>query len=174
LRAAIEILERRQGIDYFPPVSPQAPDVPSPLVSVLDLRRTDRMPAPERAVDAARLANSVTVLLDAEDAAPPRFARLGEWAAFLMEAAPYTCWRLVVQGGGELAPEARRRLCGLFHFPGHILNQSSYLRGGGDAGEPVSVRFFQTPGPDAPTGWNLGAPREKSGKTGKNRPDAGI
>ncbi|MDR1727346.1 MAG: radical SAM protein [Acidobacteriota bacterium] len=140
--AAIEILERRQGIDYFPPVSPKAPEVPAPLVSELDLRRVDLATAPSRQVDATRLANSVTVLLDAEVAESPRF---GDWAAFLMEATPHTCWRLVCRGGKRLSPQDRRRVRGAFHTPGHFLNQGAHLRGGGSGGdaEPESVRFFQ-------------------------------
>lgn len=136
-RAAIEILERRQGIDYFPVVIPQAPEVPTPLQSVLDWRGMNLSLKPEQVLDVAHLANSVTIVVDERVVS---HHNLEVWVDCLMNATPHTCWRIVYCGNEKCLPENQRRLIKSFLLPSHYLNQSSYPHR--DPPEAGSVRFF--------------------------------
>lgn len=133
--AALEILERRLGIDYFAPIPPLGGGAGPGLRSLVDLRggALDG-PLPEPAT----LARSVLLLLDAAAADD---VRLRSWAGRAMAESPHTCWRLLHAGSESWPAERWRRLRGLFYFPGHFLNRGR--RPGRDPQGAFSVRLFQ-------------------------------
>jgi hypothetical protein len=136
--AAIQILERRNDMEYFPPIAPFGVASPAGFQAVIDLRAMDLAQDPDRILDPARLANSVTVFLDAPAA---DHARLPLWSGYLLDAAPHTCWRLVYSGNQEWPRERWQRLRRLFHYPGHYVNRSHHLCR--DPQGSFSVRLFQ-------------------------------
>lgn len=136
--AAIQLLERRNDMEYFAPIPPFGALPPAGLQGTIDLRRMDLTRDPDRLLDPARLANSVTVFVDAPTA---EHARLPLWAGYLLDAAPYTCWRLVYFGNQEWPRERWQGLRRLFQYPEHYLNRSHRLCR--DPQGAFSVRLFQ-------------------------------
>jgi hypothetical protein len=136
--AAIQILERRNDMEYFPPIAPFGVASPAGFRAVIDLGQMDLAQDPDGILDPVELANSVTVFLDASTA---DHARLPLWTGHLLDAAPHTCWRLVHSGNQEWPRERWQRLRRLFQYPDHYLDRSRYLSRSPQGSS--SVRLFQ-------------------------------
>lgn len=136
--AAIQILERRNGIEYFPPIPPLGPPSPVEFRSIIDLRPMDLALDPGPILHPEEMANSITLIVDSRTA---QHARLAHWADYLLSAAPHTCWRILHPGNELWPPQLWHRLRRLFLLPQHYVNRSHSLYG--DPQPAFSVRLFQ-------------------------------
>jgi hypothetical protein len=137
--AAIQILERRSHIEYFPGIPPFGTGNMAEFQTTIDLRVMDLDRDPERILRPTALANSVAVYIDERTA---EHARLELWAGYLLSVSPHTCWRIIYAGNEPWPRQRWQRLRYLFLFLDHFLNRSRCLCR--DFQGSYSVRLFQT------------------------------
>ncbi len=134
---AIRWTEDFLDAEIFLPVVPRFTDPPGGFTGFLDLRPAGALE--EAAASINRLSHTVTLLFDGE--ALSRITQLEDLGRKLMEQAPSTMTRIVVESDAPLDPALMDRLAEAFHDPAHYANASNYFNE--DPQGRFSVRLYR-------------------------------
>ena len=146
LLAAIRGIEERFGTEFFPPVLPRFRNAHDGLIEFIDLRpgradcaRAGQPPAADLLAHPERLANSLTLLLDA--AVVESSELLDDLAARLLRLSPHSLFQLVIASDAPISPAALERAAEAFHYPAHYFNQANWFND--DPQGRFSIRLFR-------------------------------
>jgi hypothetical protein len=118
---AIRLIEQKLGIDFHPPDSPRF-DHPDPgLAGFLDLRRPGA--AEELASSSQPLADCLTLLVSGGQVSGGGAAELRRLGTRWRSEAPFTRFRIVIEGDPAPPLEEAQRLAGAFGIPHHYVDR---------------------------------------------------
>jgi radical SAM superfamily enzyme YgiQ (UPF0313 family) len=138
LKFAVEMIENKLEIEFFPPIIPRFSNIHPGYFHFLDLREKEKFDSLLKVFyrHPERVGHSLTILID-EASDIDRLAGLGQW---LREVSPFTLVQLVIDGKTLPPIEDIQRLAAVFFRSHHYFNHIHYYKA--DSQGMYSLRFF--------------------------------
>jgi len=142
LKFAVEMIENKLEIEFFPPVIPRFSNFHPGYLHFLDLRGKEKLNGQSNVLyrHPGRIGHSLTILLG-ETSDLDRLVKLGQW---LRKVSPFTLVQLVMDRETIPPAEDIRRLSAAFYNPDHYFNHIHHYKA--DSQGQYSLRFFHLTG----------------------------
>ncbi len=142
LKFAVEMMENKLEIEFFPPIIPRFSKFHPGYWHFLDLREKEKLNGQLKALYRypERIGHSLTILLG-ENSDLNRLVKLGQW---LQKVSPFTLVQLVMDRDTIPPDEDILRLSGAFYNPHHYFNHIHHYKA--DSQGQYSLRFFHLTG----------------------------
>ncbi len=136
IKLAIEMVENKLSIEFFPPIIPRFDNVHVDYIHFLDLREKAGYQPDALYRHPERVGHSLTILID-EGTGMDTILGWGRW---LKRVTPFTLVQLVIEWETIPPMEDIRRLSDTFYFPNHYFNHIHNYKI--DSQGKYSLRFF--------------------------------
>jgi len=138
LKFAVEMMENKLGIEFFPPIIPRFKNIHPSYLHFLDLREKEKLNCQLNVLYRypERVGHSLTILIG-EDCDITQLVELGRW---LQKISPFTLVQLVMDRNAVPPGEDIKRLSGAFYNPHHYFNHIHHYKA--DTQGQYSLRFF--------------------------------
>jgi len=138
LKFAVEMIENKLGIEFFPAIIPRFTNIHPGYYHFLDLREKKKPGCQLQVLYRypGRVGHSLTILID-ENSDIAQLANLGQW---LREVSPFTLVQLVIDRKTPPPLEDIQRLSDAFFSSHHYFNHIHYYKA--DSQGMYSLRFF--------------------------------
>jgi radical SAM superfamily enzyme YgiQ (UPF0313 family) len=138
LKFAVEMMENKLEIEFFPPVIPQFKNIHPGYLHFLDLREKERLKGQLNVLYRypERIGHSLTILLG-ENNDLTQLVEPGQW---LQKVSPFTLVQLVMDRNTIPPAEDIQRLSAAFYNPHHYFNHIHHYKA--DIQDQYSLRFF--------------------------------
>jgi radical SAM superfamily enzyme YgiQ (UPF0313 family) len=138
LKFAVEMMENKLEIEFFPPIIPRFDNIHPGYLHFLDLREKEKL---NRQLNVLyrypeRIGHSLTILIG-EDSDITQLVELGRW---LQKINPFTLVQLVMDRNTIPPDEDIQRLSGAFYNPHHYFDHIHHYKA--DIQGQYSLRFF--------------------------------
>ncbi|MGD2088724.1 MAG: radical SAM protein [Candidatus Aminicenantes bacterium] len=138
LKFAVEMMENKLGIEFFPPIIPRFKNIYPDYLHFLDLREKDKINTQLNVLyrHPERIGRSLTILTG-EGNDITKLVELGRW---LQKVSPFTLVQLVMDRNTILPDEDIQCLSDAFYYPHHYFNHIHHYKA--DSQRQYSLRFF--------------------------------
>lgn len=136
IKAAVEIVEHKLEIEFFPPVIPRFENLDPAYNHFLDVRQKAGCQLNALYRYPERVGHSLTILLDEKN----DIDQLMEFGQWLRKVSPFTLVQLVLEWNSIPAEKDLRRLSDAFYHPHHYFNHIHHYKM--DRQGKYSLRFF--------------------------------
>jgi radical SAM superfamily enzyme YgiQ (UPF0313 family) len=138
LKFAVEMMENKLEIEFFPPIIPRFKNIHPGYLHFLDLREKEKFNGQLNILyrHPERIGHSLTILMG-ENSDLTQLVELGQW---LQKVSPFTLVQLVMDRNTIPADEDIKRLSKAFYKPQHYFNHIHHYKA--DTQGQYSLRFF--------------------------------
>jgi radical SAM superfamily enzyme YgiQ (UPF0313 family) len=138
LKFAVEMMENKLEIEFFPPIIPRFKNILPGYLHFLDLREKDKINNQLNVLDRypERIGHSLTILTR-KDNDITQLVKLGRW---LQKVSPFTLAQLVMDRNNIPPDEDIQRISAAFYNPHHYFNHIHHYKA--DTQGQYSLRFF--------------------------------
>jgi hypothetical protein len=138
MKFAVEMMENKLEIEFFPPILPQFKNIHPVYLHFLDLREKEKLNCQLNVLyrNPERKGHSLTILIG-ENNELTQLVELGQW---LQKVSPFTLVQLVMDRNNIPPDEDIQRLSAAFYNPHHYFNYIHHYKA--DTQKQYSLRFF--------------------------------
>lgn len=136
IKAAVEMVEHKLEIEFFPPVIPRFENLDPAYIHFLDIRQKAGCQLNALCRYPERVGHSLTILMDEKN----HIDQIMEFGRWLREVSPFTLVQVVMKWDTIPAEKELRRLSDAFYYPHHYFNHIHHYKM--ERQGKYSLRFF--------------------------------